>query len=83
MDEPIRQSPPYRIELVIEHNAGVTEHTIEAFQTRTGYVLQQIGLPVLSGSPKSVPASRLIEAIRLFRWTHENQDVFAGLVARS
>ncbi|MHC4880754.1 MAG: hypothetical protein ACYTGL_30235 [Planctomycetota bacterium] len=82
MDEQPKQGPRNRIQLVLEHNAGVTEHTIEAWETETGYLLQQIGLTVLSGNPKSFPASRLIEAIRLCEWTHDNQDVFAGLVAR-
>lgn len=82
MDEQLEQRPRNRIQLVIEHDAGVTEHTIAAFETDTGYLLQQIGLTVLSGSPESVPDSRLVDAIRLCKWTHDNQHVFDGLVAR-
>ena len=82
MGEQPTHGPRNRIQPVIEHNAGVTEHTIEAWDTETGYLLLQIGLTVLSGKPKAMPASRLLEAIRLFEWTHDHNRVFAGLVAR-
>ena len=82
MDEQLVQRPRSRIQLVIEHDAGVTEHTIAVFETDRGYLLQQIGLTVLSGSPDSVPDSRLIDAIRLCKWSDDNPEVFNGLVAR-
>lgn len=82
MDEQFEQQPHNCIQLVIEHAAGVTEHTIAAIETDSGYLLQQVSQTVLSGSAESVPDSRLIEAIRLCKWTADNQNVFDGLVAR-
>lgn len=68
MDEQLEQQPHNRIQLVIEHAAGVTEHTIAAFETDSGYLLQQVGLSVLSGSPDSITDTPLVEAIRLCKW---------------